>query len=144
MANGTPQERDLQAQIDAIVQQMTSNRSDIGALSDRADASEARADASEVRADAAETRADVSEAQAQVDRDMIAELQRDGVLSREHAAQMEEALKSSRVIGAAIGMIMASRGLSEAAAFEVLQTASQHSNRKLREIAADLVDSHSP
>lgn len=61
---------------------------------------------------------------------MIADLQRDGVLSQAHADQMDEALNSSRVIGAAIGMIMASRDLSEPAAFQVLRTASQNSNRK--------------
>jgi AmiR/NasT family two-component response regulator len=74
---------------------------------------------------------------------MIADLQRDGVLSQAHADQMDEALKSSRTIGAAIGMIMASRGLTEIEAFEVLRTASQRSNRKLRELAAELVGSPS-
>lgn len=128
MESGSPRARDLQAQIDAIVQQMASNRRDFDALSDRADASE--------------TRADAADARELVDRDMIAELQRDGVVSQEHAAQMEEALKSSRTVGAAIGMIMASRSLSEEAAFEVLREASQNSNRKLRELAADLIASH--
>jgi hypothetical protein len=36
-----------------------------------------------------------------------------GELSREHAKEMEQALRSSRVIGAAIGMLMASRSLAE-------------------------------
>jgi len=81
------------------------------------------------------------EARAEVDREMIAELQVDGVVSQEHALHMEEALKSSRKIGAAIGMIMASRMVTEDEAFAILKQASQKSNRKLRELAADLVDS---
>ena len=71
------------------------------------------------------------------DRDMIAALQRDGVLSREHEVQLEEALKSSRTIGAAVGIIMGTRQVSEDVAFDMLKAASNHSNRKLREIAAD-------
>ena len=109
---------ELQAQIDDLLHQITLNRSAIDAL---------------------KVRADASEAQALIDRDMIAELQRDGVLSQAHAAEMDVALKSSRTIGAAIGLIMGSRNLSEKEAFEVLRTASQNSNRKLRELAADLV-----
>lgn len=141
MATDPGPSADLQSQINDLVRQVTTNRASIDALVRRADASEHRADASEVRADAAETRADALEARAQVDRDMIADLQRDGVLTQQHAAQMDEALKSSRTIGAAIGIIMASRRLGEAEAFEVLRAVSQNSNRKLRDLAADLVAS---
>ncbi len=70
-----------------------------------------------------------------IDREMIAELHRDGVVSRQHAEQMEEALRSSRTIG----LIMGSRQVSDTEAFEVLKLASQNSNRKLRELAAELV-----
>ena len=132
--SGGPSRRDLQAQIDAVITQLNANRSDIDDLIKRADSSEERADRSESRADAAELRE-------LVDRDMIADLQRDGILSQEHADQMDEALKSSRVIGSAIGMIMASRDLSEPEAFQVLRTASQNSNRKLRDLATELVGS---
>jgi hypothetical protein len=148
VAGETPANDDLQAQIDMLLQQVRANRTDIDALRLRADASEERADASDVRADVSEARADAAadrtdaiEARAVVDRDMIAELQRDGVLSRDHALQMEEALRSSRTIGAAIGIIMASRHLTEDEAFEVLKAASSTSHRKLRELAADLVAS---
>jgi AmiR/NasT family two-component response regulator len=55
---------------------------------------------------------------------------------------MEEALKSSRTVGAAIGILMASRGLSESEAFAILRKASQDSNRKIRELAAELVASN--
>jgi hypothetical protein len=121
---------DLQAQIDALARRVTTNRSDIDALTSRADQADARADQ--------------IEANSQVDRDLIAELQRDGLLTMEHAAQLEEALKSSRVIGAAIGVVMASRGVSDAEAFAILKKASNDSNRKLRELAADLLASTTP
>ena len=140
MEGGLPERgTDLQAQIDALILQLAEQRRDIDLLSRRADASDTRADLSDVRADASDARSDAIEAQALVDRNMIAELQRDGVLSREHEAQLEEALKSSRTIGAAIGIIMGSRRVTERVAFEALRTASSHSNRKLREVAADLV-----
>ncbi len=121
---------DLQAQIDALARRVTTNRTDIDALTSRADKADARADQ--------------IEANSQFDRDLIAELQRDGLLSQEHTAQMEEALKSSRVIGAAIGVIMASRGVSDAEAFAILKKASNDSNRKLRELANDLLASTTP
>jgi hypothetical protein len=134
VADDLPANHDLQAQIDALTRQVAASRGDIDALLKRADASEERAEASDVRAGAIEARA-------AVDREMIAELQRDGVLSREHALQMEEALRSSRTIGAAIGIIMGSRHLSEEQAFAVLKAASSNSHRKLRDLAADLVAS---
>ncbi len=118
---------DMQAQIDALVRRVTANRTDIDALTSRADEAEARADR--------------IEANSQFDRDLIAELQRDGLLTQEHSAQMEEALKSSRIIGAAIGVVMASRGVSDAEAFAILTKASNDSNRKLRDLAADLLAS---
>lgn len=146
---------DLQEQIDDLVRALKAHRDDIDALGGRADAAETRADAAEMRADAAELRAnvseahaqyadrraDVSEAKAKVDREIIAELQRDGRLAREHAAHQAKALKSSRTVGTAIGVLMASRQISEVDAFEILKVASQNSNRKLREIAAELVES---
>jgi hypothetical protein len=139
----------LQEQIDELIDRLEAQRSHIDALGRRADASEFRADAADVRADAADDRADAAEArvddlaaQLRVDRDMIAELQQEGVLGREHAEQMEQALKSSRVIGAAIGMLMASRNVREDEAFDILRAASANSNRKLRDIAQELVTSH--
>jgi hypothetical protein len=118
---------DLQAQIDALVRTVKVNRSDIDALTSRADAADARADR--------------IEANSQFDRDLIAELQRDGLLTQAHAVQMEEALKSSRIIGAAVGVVMTSRGVSDAEAFAILKKASNDSNRKLRELASDLLAS---
>ena len=132
---------DLQAQVDALVRQIKINRGDIDSLERRADVAEIRADAAELRADEVSRRADALEAQVAMDREMIAELQRDGVLSQEHAAQMEQAMRSSRTVGAAIGLLMASRQVSDTEAFDILKAVSQKSNRKLRELAADIVAS---
>jgi AmiR/NasT family two-component response regulator len=71
---------------------------------------------------------------------MVAELQAEGVLSRDHIDQLEAALLSSRVIGAAVGILMGTRQVSQQKAFELLKQASQRQNRKLRDLAAELVD----
>lgn len=74
-------------------------------------------------------------------REMIAELQAEGLVSHEHAEQLEQALRSSRTIGAAIGIIMASRRVTQDRAFAILTRLSQDTNRKLRDVAAELVQS---
>ncbi|WP_432478057.1 ANTAR domain-containing protein [Nocardioides sp. GXQ0305] len=153
--------------IEALTDDVKRGRADIAALVSRADASDARADASEARADRAEGRADEAEARADkaearadqadlradigdirvdkiaaaelVDRELIAELQADGEVSRKHLRELERALRSSRVIGVAIGMLMASRDLDEDQAFAVLATASHDSGQRLRDIAELLV-----
>jgi hypothetical protein len=56
-----------------------------------------------------------------------------------HAAHLHTALQSNREIGAAIGVLMAHHKVTEPAAFELLRTASQTLHRKLRDIAADVV-----
>jgi DNA-binding response OmpR family regulator len=52
--------------------------------------------------------------------------------------QIRAGLESNRTIGTAIGILMANHHLSAASAFQLLVGASQHSNRKLRDIAADV------
>lgn len=123
---------DVQHRLDELAERVETNCVDIDALTSRADASDRRSEAADARADEIETRA-------RVDRDMIAELKAEGLLSREHIAQLEQALKSSRTIGAAIGMIMATREVREDQAFAILRNASQNSNRKLRDLAEELV-----
>ncbi|MFP5297826.1 MAG: ANTAR domain-containing protein [Actinomycetota bacterium] len=54
--------------------------------------------------------------------------------------QLEEALKSRAVIDQAMGILMEREGVGSAEAFEMLRTASQHSNVKLREIARRIVE----
>ncbi len=138
-AKDSDREADLQRQIDAMSDRVTGNRTDIDELEHRADVSADEAAATRDRADAEHKRVDQLEADVAIDREMIAELQADGVLSREHAEQMEQALRSSREIGAAIGILMASRQLSQDEAFAALKQVSRQSNRKLRDIARDLV-----
>lgn len=153
-------ELEWQERFEELSERVAANRADIDALQGhandvnhrtaagdlRAGASEARAEASQARADASEARADddrrrISELEdrADIDRELIAELQADGVLNREHAEQMRNALHSSRMIGAAIGIIMASRNVTEEAAFELLRSASQQANRKVRILADEVV-----
>ena len=52
---------------------------------------------------------------------------------------LEQALLASRRIGAAVGIVMALRHLTEDEAFQLLRTTSQHSHRKLRDIADHVV-----
>lgn len=58
---------------------------------------------------------------------------------REQIAGLEQALASNRAIGMAMGILMASRRISADDAFDLLRTVSQRTNRKLREIADELV-----
>jgi hypothetical protein len=130
---------DLQRQFDKLAVWVTINRADIDALqvrtadvSDRTHATEAQADRDRLRIEALEDRADD-------ERQLIAELRAEGLLSRQQAEQLQEALRSSRKIGAAIGIVMANRKVTEDAAFAILKQASMDTNRKLRTIADELV-----
>ncbi|HEY3408145.1 MAG TPA: ANTAR domain-containing protein [Propionicimonas sp.] len=118
---------------------MAANRADIDALQTRADESNHRIGVDEDAAEEQVRRIDKVEANIALDREMIAELQAEGVLNQEHAAHLEEALRSARRIGAAMGIVMASRRVSEEVAFEVLKHASQRTNRKVRVLADELV-----
>ena len=58
---------------------------------------------------------------------------------REQAEQLEDALRSSREIGMAMGVLMGCGGVTQDEAFTSLRNASQHLHRKLREVAAEVV-----
>lgn len=73
--------------------------------------------------------------------EVIAELQRDGLVDHDQVVHLQEALRTSRMIGAAIGMVMATRKVSEVEAFARLNGASQNSNRKIRVVANEVVSS---
>ena len=60
--------------------------------------------------------------------------------ARERSLNLDEAMRSRAVIEQAKGIIMARTGASAEAAFNVLVRASQRENRKLRTIAAELVE----
>jgi GAF domain-containing protein len=53
--------------------------------------------------------------------------------------QLEEAMESRSVIEQAKGVLMATKAIGADAAFDELRTASQHENRKLRDLAAEVV-----
>jgi hypothetical protein len=54
-------------------------------------------------------------------------------------AHLEIALNSNRDIGTAIGILMTTHLVTQAQAFTMLRTASQHGHRKLRDIANDVI-----
>lgn len=57
----------------------------------------------------------------------------------ENARHLEIALTSRSTIDQAIGVIVGQTGVTVERAFELLRTQSQHTNQKLREVAADIV-----
>ncbi|MEO9200136.1 MAG: ANTAR domain-containing protein [Antricoccus sp.] len=60
-------------------------------------------------------------------------------LATEQIEHLEAALVNARRIGAAIGIIMTRMNLTEDQGFEVLREASQRRNRKLRQLADDVL-----
>jgi GAF domain-containing protein len=60
---------------------------------------------------------------------------------RRRADSMAAALQSNRDIGAALGVLMARLLVTREQAFDLMRIASQRSNRKLRDIAQDVIDS---
>jgi len=58
----------------------------------------------------------------------------------ELAQQLQQAMESRAVIEQAKGILMQSQGCDAEEAFDILRQASQHQNRKLRAIAAEIVD----
>jgi hypothetical protein len=126
------EEQSMQEQMDTLRHRVDANRGDIDAHG---------VDIGELQKAGHVDRVDIDRLQvgAEVDRYLIAELQAEGLLRAEHAAQMETALKAARVIGAAIGIVMAASRCTQEQAFQVLVKVSQNSNRKLREVADDVV-----
>lgn len=57
----------------------------------------------------------------------------------ELADQLSEGMSTNREIGAAVGILMATHGISQEEAFDLLSQASQRLNRKLRDIASGIV-----
>jgi GAF domain-containing protein len=62
----------------------------------------------------------------------------DAGLVHDHAGNLQAALRSSRVIGMAMGVLLERHRLSPEQAFERLRALSQDSNRKLADIAEEL------
>ena len=61
-------------------------------------------------------------------------------LRRERIQNLQQALASNRDIGAAIGILMNRHLATQQQAFDMLRVASQHTHRKLAEIAHDVID----
>ena len=60
--------------------------------------------------------------------------------ARQRAAQLQQALESSRSIGIAMGVLMATQRVTRTQAFELLRVASHNTNRKVADVALDIVD----
>jgi hypothetical protein len=60
--------------------------------------------------------------------------------SGEQAMNLQLAQESNREIGMAMGVLMSRHQLTQTQAFDLLRMASQHTHRKLREIASDVVE----
>ena len=67
-----------------------------------------------------------------------------GARHSERADQLQEGLTTNREIGAAVGILMATHGISQDDAFALLSKASQRLNRKLRDIATGIVHGDRP
>ena len=136
----------LPQQLEDIRARMVRNRADIDRLLERADAAEDRADAADERADAADLRAleervrlDALDERLEVDHALLEELRAEGLVKQEKVDNLELALRTSRTIGAAMGIVMTQLRVDEADAFQILRRASSESNTKLRSIADDVV-----
>jgi len=62
-----------------------------------------------------------------------------GAQAQQQIDTLRQAQQSNREIGMAMGVLMSRHGLTQDQAFALLRTASQHSHRKLRDIASDVV-----
>jgi ANTAR domain/GAF domain len=63
---------------------------------------------------------------------------------RRRASNLELALDTNREIGKAVGLLMAEHNIGSEQAFEILRHASQSMNRKVRELAREIVSRSEP
>jgi AmiR/NasT family two-component response regulator len=63
---------------------------------------------------------------------------------KELVGHLERALETRPIIEQAKGILIAQQGCSADEAFDILRRVSQRENRKLRDVATDLVQSHQP
>ena len=131
--------RELGARVDELSGRTAADHAAIDALLGRAGQAGRRADAGDAQATQERARIAELERRAETDRSLIADLQADSLSSKEHAANLEEALRTSRRIGAAVGILMCHRTIGEQEAFELLRRASMDTNRKLHVVADDVV-----
>jgi hypothetical protein len=67
-----------------------------------------------------------------------------GLAAREETHHLRRALESNRRIAAAVGIVMHTRRLTQAAAYEELRSASQRTNRRVRDLAEKIIGLDSP
>ena len=84
-------------------------------------------------------RVDALTEQTRIDQDVIAHLQAEGLIDHELISNLRDALTTSRLIGAAIGIVMHATDVDQEIAFGVLVRFSQAENVKLSQIAARIV-----
>ena len=60
--------------------------------------------------------------------------------ARDRADHLQRALTNSREIGVAMGILMSTHRITRTQAFDLLRLTSQHTNRKLADIATDIAD----
>lgn len=82
-----------------------------------------------------QTQADAAVEQFVSERDLLVECQGELQFLNEEIEHLRAALVSARRIGAAIGILMGQRRISDDEAFALLSEASQRTNRKLRHVA---------
>ena len=70
---------------------------------------------------------------------LLAEVADELSAARRHIEHLRTALVTNRGIAMAVGILMARRGLTEDEAFDVLRDRSQQENRKVRDIADEVV-----
>lgn len=119
---------------------IAANEARIASLQDQVDLARRRSIEDQTRADEDRGRIGVLEDRADMDAVLITELQADGLVHREQTANLALALRTSRTIGAAVGILMSRHHLGEEQAFQLLKKASMDSNRKLREVAGQVVE----
>jgi hypothetical protein len=68
-----------------------------------------------------------------------AEAMMGAAIARERAQNLEIALQTNRRIGMAIGVLMGQHKLTDEQAFDALRHASQHQDRKLRDVADEVI-----
>lgn len=131
---------ELLTRVEDLSSDTAANHAAIDALQGRIDQASDRADVRDARVAKDRARIAELERRAEIDRSLIADLQADSLKSMEHAANLELALRSARRIGAAMGVVMTRYHVDEGRAFELLRQASMDTNRKLRDLADEVVD----
>src|SRR4051794_38987543 len=77
--------------------------------------------------------------QPEVASDVVSQAREQLLAARERIGHLETALASNRRIGIAIGIVMARNRVTDEAAFALLREQSQARNRKLRDLAEEVI-----